>query len=145
MAAATSPAARPSVRRDGTTLSLALGDVNGDAAPDIVAGDETHGVVYLNNGKGVFYSGPVDDCAASPTDFGCFGASRTDAVALADVNGDGTLDIVAGNNLSADEGTQSAVYLNNGAGVSPRPSRATAPCLRTRTCCGASGATTRPL
>ena len=102
---------------DATTLSLALGDVNGDAAPDIVAGDETHGVIYLNNGKGVFYGGPVDDCAASPTNFGCFGASRTDAVALADVNGDGTLDIVAGNNLSADEGTQSAVYLNNGAGV----------------------------
>ena len=102
---------------DGTALSLALGDVNGDAALDIVAGDETHGVIYLNDGKGVFYRGPVDDCAASPTNFGCFGASRTDAVALADVNGDGTLDIVAGNNLSADAGTQSAVYLNRGAGV----------------------------
>ena len=48
---------------------------------------------------------------------GRFGASRTDAVALADVNGDGTLDIVAGSNLNVDEGTQSAVYLNNGAGV----------------------------
>ena len=102
---------------DGTTLSLALGDVNGDAAPDIVAGDETRGVIYLNNGKGVFYSGSVGDCAASPAAFGCFGANRTAAVALADVNGDGTLDIVAGSNLNADEGTQNAVYLNNGAGI----------------------------
>ncbi len=93
-----------------------MGDVNGDAALDIVAGDETHGVVYLNNGKGVFYSGPVSDCAASPATFGCFGATRTDAVALADVNGDGTLDIIVGSNLSAVEGTQSAVYLNDGAG-----------------------------
>ena len=117
MAAATSSVSQTFGPADGTTLSLALGDVNGDAALDIVAGDETHGVIYLNDGKGVFYSGPVGDCAASPTNFGCFGASRTDAVALADVNGDGTLDIVAGNNLNADEGTQSAVYLNNGAGV----------------------------
>jgi hypothetical protein len=102
---------------DGITLSLALGDVNGDAAPDIAAGDETHGVVYLNDGKGGFYSGPVDGCAAPGTAFRCFGANRTDAVALADVNGDGKLDVVAGSNLSAEAGTQSAVYLNDAPGV----------------------------
>ena len=99
----------------GNTLSVTVGDVNGDAAPDIVTGDETHGVVYLNDGQGGFYSGPVDDCAASAAAFRCFGANRTDAVALADVNGDGKLDIVAGSNLSAEAGTQSAVYLNDGA------------------------------
>ena len=100
----------------GNTLSVAVGDVNGDAAPDIVTGNETHGVVYPNDGKGGFYSGPVDDCAAPAAAFRCFGANRTDAVALADVNGDGKLDIVAGSNLSAEAGTQSAVYLNDGAG-----------------------------
>ena len=96
-------------------LSVAVGDVNGDAAPDIVTGDETHGVVYLNDGQGGFYRGPVDDCASPQAAFRCFGAGRTDAVALADVDGDGTLDVIAGSNLSAEEGTQSAVYLNDGA------------------------------
>ena len=106
-----------------------------------MAGDETHGVVYLNDGKGVFYNGPVGDCAASPANFGCFGASRTDAVALADVNGDGTLDIIAGSNLSADEGTQSAVYLNDGAGRFRHGQvERLRPAWERERCCGASGA-----
>jgi hypothetical protein len=99
----------------GNMLSVAVGDVNGDAAPDIVTGGETQGVVYLNDGQGGFYRGPVDNCASPQAAFRCFGAGRTDAVALADVDGDGTLDVIAGSNLSAKEGTQSAIYLNDGA------------------------------
>ena len=88
----------------GNTLSVAVGDVNGDAAPDIVTGGETQGVVYLNDGQGGFYRGPVDNCASPQAAFRCFGTSRTDAVALADVDGDGKLDIIAGSNLSAEAG-----------------------------------------
>ena len=100
----------------GNSLDVAVGDVNGDAAPDIVAGGETHGIVYLNDSQGSFYSGSVDDCAAPAAAFRCVGTGRIDAVALADVNGDGKLDIVAGSNLNAETGTQSAVYLNDGVG-----------------------------
>ena len=99
----------------GNTLGVAVGDVNGDAAPDLVTGGETQGVVYLNDGQGGFYRGPVDNCASPQAAFRCFGAGRTDAVALADVDDDGTLDVIVGNNLSANEGTQSAIYLNDGA------------------------------
>jgi hypothetical protein len=100
----------------GNALGLVVGDVNGDAAPDIVAGGEAHGVVYLNDGKGGFFTGPVDSCAVPQPGFRCVGGGRIDAVALADVNGDGKLDIAAGSNLSVENGTQSAVYLNSGAG-----------------------------
>ena len=53
----------------GNPLSVTVGDVNGDAAPDIVTGGETQGVVYLNDGRGGFYRGPVDECAAPAAAF----------------------------------------------------------------------------
>ena len=59
--------------------------------------------LYLNNGSGVFTDATV---ARLPVDF-----DFTDAVALGDVDRDGDLDIVWGND------TQNRLYLNNGGGT----------------------------
>jgi len=88
------------------TYSIALGDVNGDGHIDVVAGN--YGLpnrLYLNNGK------------PSPfTDFTGFPISndthQTMSIALVDANGDGKIDVVAGNGLTA--GQPNRLYLNNG-------------------------------
>jgi hypothetical protein len=96
------------------TLSVAVGDVDGDAHLDIVVGNDGRNTVYLNqdNGPGSFHVGPVD-CGAPPTDVRCFGREQdaTYSIALGDIDGDGDLDVVAGNKDEAN-----AVYLNDGAG-----------------------------
>ena len=38
----------------GTTTALALGDLNGDDALDLIVGTEAANRLYLNDGKGVF-------------------------------------------------------------------------------------------
>jgi hypothetical protein len=65
---------------------LAVGDLNGDAKPDVVTGDATlnNVAVYLNNGSGSL---------GSPTFLGLFPAPMA-FVNLADVNNDGFLDIL---------------------------------------------------
>jgi hypothetical protein len=65
---------------------LAVGDLNGDGAPDIVQG----GFLYLNQGDGQF--GPAVAFGQMP--------DATMSVALADLNGDGALDIVQGDRKS---------------------------------------------
>ncbi|MBX0329343.1 VCBS repeat-containing protein [Oscillochloris sp. ZM17-4] len=90
----------------GITTSIAVGDLNADAAPDIVLGNylnSTYNVggpsrVYLNDGHGSFTA------AATPINPG---GNAAQSVALGDLNGDGALDIVLGNNH---------VYLNDGRG-----------------------------
>lgn len=116
--------------------SLAVGDLNGDGALDIVSGvpgptipagigfSGGQNYIYLNDGYGNF------DWAGSTIPFGT-GVDVTLAVALGDVDGDGDLDIAVGNEGRRDlgvqcvdpgggqytcpDGEQSAVYLNNGA------------------------------
>src|SRR5262249_18497086 len=65
------------------TTMLALGDVNGDGKPDIVATGGSQVDVLLNTGNGGF-------AAAQIYAVGEYASS----VALSDVNGDGKLDIV---------------------------------------------------
>ncbi|MCA9970015.1 MAG: VCBS repeat-containing protein [Anaerolineales bacterium] len=92
---------------------VALGDLNGDGAIDaFVANGQTNvsvdgaqqydtpNVVWLNDGSGQFHD------SGQP-----LGRADSRAVALADVNGDGTLDAVVGN-AAADE-----VWLNDGTGT----------------------------
>ncbi len=92
-----------------STYSLAVGDVNGDGALDIVAGTYNgQSVVYLNNGTGTNWT---------PVNFGpAVSFTYTSSIVLGDVNGDGSLDIVAGTYWGGSNG-QSVVYLNNGTGT----------------------------
>lgn len=76
-------------------VSVALGDVNGDDALDIVTTNEFSGnvTVLASDGAGGF--APV---ASSPFAVG----NGPVSVALGDINGDGTLDIVTANRQSGD-------------------------------------------
>lgn len=81
---------------------IALGDVNGDGRIDIVTGNQTDATVSV-----------IMNSATTPGTFGAAsnyptGASTTNIVALGDLNGDGRLDIAAGN---TGNGTVS-VFLN---------------------------------
>ncbi len=101
------------------TLSIVLGDLDGDGDLDIVcgnsdlngAGTDNQNRVYRNDGAGSF----VDvTTAAIPLN-----AQDTVAVALADVDGNGALDIVCGNSDfsgSTAAQRQNRLYLNDGSG-----------------------------
>ena len=102
------------------TQTTAIGDVDGDHDLDIVAGNQQPfavgdpvqaDMIFLNDGAGNFYHGPVN-CAAPPANVRCFGVDNdhTFQVVLGDVDGDSDLDIA-----TAVWG-QSVVYLNNGNG-----------------------------
>lgn len=88
------------------TRGLALGDVNGDGAVDVVMGNAGgHAEVnrlYLNNGTSDPFFGVIGSDISSDTD-------STTAIVLFDVNGDSKLDIIAANT-----GQPNRLYLNNG-------------------------------
>ncbi len=92
--------------------AVAFGDMNGDGSLDLVVGnDGAQSLVYLNDGTGNYYDGSLHGCASAPETVRCFGGAedRTINVAVADMNGDGKLDIVAGL-----QSGQSRVFLNDG-------------------------------
>ena len=92
--------------RDPTT-ALALADLNGDGAPDLLVGNAAGAPnrVYLNFGDGTFL-------LADPAKIGSIGdntGNGTTALAVADVDGDKDLDLVVGRS-----GATSQVYRNKG-------------------------------
>ncbi len=88
----------------GNDSGVRFADANNDGLTDILVGN-TSRTVYLNNGTGWTLSNwslPLEFVDATGTDQG---------VQLADINGDGTTDLVR-----AKAGLTNAVFLNNGTG-----------------------------
>jgi hypothetical protein len=92
--------------------AVAIGDVNGDGRPDLVvanAGVETYFLVSVLLGKG-------DGTFAAKVDYAADALTGPTSVALADLNGDGKLDIVLGNTTM---GRSVSVLLGKGDGTFP--------------------------
>jgi hypothetical protein len=88
-----------------TSAGVSLGDLNGDGLPDIALGKGRHWPLFnrvlLNDGHGGFIA---TNLGTAP--------DRTYSAALADVDGDGHLDIVVSN----DDPDRKLVYRNDGKG-----------------------------
>jgi hypothetical protein len=89
--------------------AVAVGDVNGDGAPDVVSGDLKGVSVLLNNGDGSFTPGETYATGNRPY-----------AVALSDLAGTGNLDLVVANGGTTGDDTVS-VLRGNGDGAFQAP------------------------
>jgi hypothetical protein len=87
-----------------TVNSVAIGDIDNDTKPDLVLGYGSNNIALLKNNSTI---GTIS-ILASPTTVAALANTVSD-VQLADIDGDGKLDIVAGYN----SGTQVSVYKNN--------------------------------
>ncbi|MCC3159807.1 FG-GAP-like repeat-containing protein [Hymenobacter sp. 15J16-1T3B] len=107
----TAPAVGSQITVGTGPVQIAVGDLDGDDDVDLISGNYTSNTVSvrLNNGTGVF----VAPAAGAEITV----ATQPENVALADLDGDGDLDI-----LSADQGSNVvSIRLNNGAGVFTAP------------------------
>ena len=101
------------------TKSVALGDVDGDGDMDLVVGntgalgtDQPNRLYLFDAGIGPLCDAGFDGGTAIGSD-----TDMTDSLALGDVDGDGDMDLVAGNNSSPADGVRNKLYLNDGSGV----------------------------
>lgn len=112
----------------GPPMSVAAGDVNGDGKPDLVLQDGDYNgpatiVVLLNNGDGTFQSGVIYDAGGH----GHYPGNN--ALAFADVNGDGKIDLLEAND-DDNYWSMVSVLLGNGDGTF-RPAVNSPSCART--------------
>ncbi|MFT7536859.1 MAG: hypothetical protein ACI85K_002814, partial [Hyphomicrobiaceae bacterium] len=100
------------------THSIAIGDVDSDGSPDMVLGNGRLGPggssrfqnsLYLNDGFGGYRQATA---GRLPND-----SDFTNVVAMADVDGDGDLDVITGNAQGFGGGAQNRLLLNDGSGV----------------------------
>jgi hypothetical protein len=99
-----------------TPAFVVVGDVNGDHKPDLVTANNVVGTIEVLLGKGDGSLGtPTSYATGSPRSDDCSYPAGPSAVALADVDGDGKLDVVAANRYA---GTVS-VMLGKGDGTFP--------------------------
>ncbi len=85
------------------SASVSVGDLNGDAWPDIVFGNghhtPLHNRVWISDGKGHFTAGNLGDTP-----------DRTFSASLADIDEDGDLDVVVSNDMP----DRKLIYKNDG-------------------------------
>jgi hypothetical protein len=107
---------------DDGNVAVAVGDVTGDGKPDIVVENGTSGVVVApGKGDGTFGPSYPDAADAAALPGGLFGQ-----LTLADVNGDGRLDLIA-TQLGGDEAgssTTSGISVSLGAAQTVLPASA---------------------
>jgi len=94
---------------DYGTCNNGAGDLNGDDRPDIITANCGFGnlIVYVNNGDGTFQPGQYYAAGTNAP------YVMPEAVTVADVNGDGKLDIISSNT----DGGDVTVLLGNGDGT----------------------------
>lgn len=99
------------------TNRVVVADMNGDGKLDLVTSGPTAGLLYLNDGLGNFATSVVN-CLAPPVLVRCYSNAPTEHLVVGDLDGNGTLDLLATIRLPGpDHYYQPYRYLNQGDGT----------------------------